>query len=204
MGRPREFDEQKVLEAAGDAFWARGYEATSTRELTECTGLTQSSIYAAFGDKRGLFLRSLKHYLENGLRERILRLEASMSPGQAISAYFSEIVERSLADPQHRGCMLVNTALEATPDDPDLQRFVADETLVIEHFFRRCIAAGQKTGEITTDGSAEDHARHLLAVLLGLRVLARIRPEPKLLAAIVRPALAALGLSRSPRKRTAT
>jgi TetR/AcrR family transcriptional repressor of nem operon len=90
-------------------------------------GLTQSSIYARWRQARTL-LRSLKHYLDSILRERIHRLETSMSPGQAISAFFGEIVERSLADPQHRGCMLVNTALEATSDDPDLQRFVADET----------------------------------------------------------------------------
>lgn len=206
MGRPREFDEVKVLEAAGDVFWARGYEATSTRDLTECTGLTQSSIYAAFGDKRGIFLRSLRHYLDSILRERIARLEATKPPGQAIAAFFGEIIERSLADPQHRGCLLVNTALEATPDDPDLQRYVADETTVIEQFFRRCVVAGLKSGEIASKQPADDLARHLLAVLMGLRVLARVRPDPKLLAGLVRPTLSMLGVppprirKQSPRK----
>jgi TetR/AcrR family transcriptional repressor of nem operon len=194
MGRPREFDEEQVLEAAGDVFWARGYEATSTRDLTECTGLTQSSIYAAFGDKRGIFLRSLRHYLDSILRERIARLEATKSPGLAISGFFSEVIERSLADPQHRGCMLVNTALEATPDDPELQRYVAAETVVLEQFFRRCVSAGQRSGEITSKQPADDLARNLLAVLLGLRVLARVRPDPRLLAGLVRPALSMLGL----------
>jgi tetracycline repressor-like protein len=47
----REFDSVKVLKAAGAVFWAKGFKATTTRELTDCTGLTQSSIYAAFGHK---------------------------------------------------------------------------------------------------------------------------------------------------------
>jgi len=194
MARPRKFDEAQVLDRAADAFWTKGFEATSTRDLTECTGLTQSSIYAAFGDKRGLFLRSLKHYLERVLHERIVRLEA-LPPGQAIVAFFAEVIERSLADPRHRGCMLVNTALEATPDDPELQRYVAAETVMIEDFFRRCIAAGQASGEFPADPSATDGARHLLAVLLGLRVLVRVRPDPALLDGLVGPALAALGLA---------
>src|SRR5689334_2515516 len=84
MGRPREFDEQAVLAPTHDIFWARGYEATSTRDLTARTGLTPSSIYAAFGDKRGLFRRALDHYL-GALRERMSRFEATLTPARAIT-----------------------------------------------------------------------------------------------------------------------
>jgi TetR/AcrR family transcriptional regulator, transcriptional repressor for nem operon len=195
MARPREFDEAKVLEAAGAVFWAKGFEATTTRDLTECTGLTQSSIYAAFGDKRGIFMRSLRYYLDSILLERIVRLETTKSPGEAIVGFFKEIVDRSLADVQHRGCMLVNASLEVTAADPDLQRYVTAETAKIEQFFLRCVIAGQKSGEIPSDSNAENHARHLLAVLLGLRVLARIRPDEDLLKGLVEPALATVGLA---------
>ncbi|MCF2521828.1 TetR/AcrR family transcriptional regulator [Bradyrhizobium sp. G127] len=194
MGRPREFDEDKVLAAAGDVFWALGFEATSTRALTECTGLTPASIYNAFGDKRGFFLRALRYYLDQTLRERIVRLESTQSPGRAIAGFFREIISRSLADPEHRGCMLMNTAMEVTTGDPEMQRIVADETAIIERFFYRCAVAGQKTGEIPKGQPAEDIARMLLGLLAGLRLLARIRPDAKLLNGMVRPALAALNL----------
>lgn len=195
MARPREFDEAKVLEAAGAVFWAKGFEATSTRDLTECTGLTHSSIYAAFGDKRGIFMRALKHYLDTILLERIVRLESTRTPGQAIAGFFEEIVDRSLADAKHRGCMLVNASLEVTQADAELQSYVATETSKIEQFFFRCVVAGQERGEIHSDLNPENHARHLLSVLLGLRVLARIRPDKDLLVGLVGPALTALGLS---------
>jgi TetR/AcrR family transcriptional repressor of nem operon len=194
MGRPREFDEERVLAAAGDVFWARGYEATSTRALTECTGLTLASLYNAFGDKRGFYLRVLDYYLET-LRERIARLESTRSPGRAIAGFFREMIDRSLADPQHRGCMLMNTAIEVTNDDPEMRRIVGDEMVVIERFFCRCAVAAQRNGEIPKDQQAEDIARMLLGLLTGLRVLARVRPDAKLLNGLVRPALAMLNLT---------
>jgi TetR/AcrR family transcriptional repressor of nem operon len=201
MARPREFDEGKVLEAAGEIFWARGYDGTTTRELSECTGLTPASMYNAFGDKRGLYLRALGSYLSRMLHERIARHEAAPSPGRAIAGFFREVVDRSLTDPEHRGCLLVNTALEANSGDTELRQLVADETRTIERFFHRCIVAGQKSGEIPSDQSAGDLARHLLAVLLGLRVLARVRPEAGLLEGLVRPALSMLNISWSRNKR---
>lgn len=202
MGRPREFDEDKVLAAAGDVFWSHGYEGTSTRDLTECTGLTPASIYNAFGDKRGIYVRSLEYYLKTTLHERIARLDALNSPARAIATYFREIIDRSLSDPKHRGCMLVNTALAATPDDPDLQRLVADETAAIEAFFHRQILAGQKNGEIPKNQSANDLARMLLSIVFGLRVLVRVRPDAELLESLVRPALAMLDISWPRNKRS--
>jgi TetR/AcrR family transcriptional repressor of nem operon len=201
MGRPREFDEDKVLEAAGEIFWAKGYNATSTRDLAECTGLTAASIYNAFTDKRSLFLRALEQYLERTLRERIVRLEMLPSPGSAIVGFFDENVDRSLKDLQHRGCMLVNSALEVTPDDHEFQLLVASQTVMIEKFFRGRIIEGQRVGEIPTDQPAEDLARMLLSIVMGLRVLARVRPDPKLLNGLVGPALATLNLAWPPEKK---
>lgn len=193
MARPREFDEQAVLDAAADLFWARGYEATSTRDLTARTGLTPSSMYAAFGDKRGLFRRALDHYLGR-LRQKMTRLEATCSPGEAITGFFEDTIERSLDDALHRGCMLVNSALEASPQDTEFREAIAGELKSIEDFFRGRIAAAQQHGEVSPALSADDVARQLLAVLLGVRVLARVRPERPLLSGAAGQTLAVLGL----------
>jgi len=86
----------------------------------------------------------------------------------------------------------VNGALEASPLDPEFQRAIADVFTQIEAFFRRCVVAGQHTVAISTSQPADDLARLLLGVLLGIRVLARARPERDLLEGLVRPALALL------------
>ena len=176
MARPREFDEATVLEAAMNCFWAQGYELTSVRELAKQMGITGASLYNAFGDKRSLYRQALGHYLEQTVRDRVARLER-LPPFPAIRTFFDEIVERSVTDKQRRGCMLVNSALELAPYDPEFQKLVAQEMIFIEAFFRRCIEAGQKDGTISAIRPAAELAKLLLSVLLGIRVLARTRPQ---------------------------
>jgi TetR/AcrR family transcriptional repressor of nem operon len=150
-------------------------------------------MYAAFGDKRGLFRSALDHYLSR-LREKMMHLEATASPGQAITGFFEETVERSLDDTLQRGCMLVNSALEASPRDEEFRSAIANELTLIEDFFRSRVAAAQECGEISRACSPEDVARQLLALLLGVRVLARVRPQRPLLTGAVAQTLALLDL----------
>ncbi|HRV92857.1 MAG TPA: helix-turn-helix domain-containing protein, partial [Anaerolineae bacterium] len=60
MARPREFDENEVLDKAMDLFWQKGYEATSIQELLTAMGISRGSLYDAFGDKHALFLAVLE------------------------------------------------------------------------------------------------------------------------------------------------
>jgi len=199
MGRPREFDERQVLDAAIDAFLTKGYEATSTRDLVKCTGLTQPSLYNAFGDKRALFRHALDHYLDQTLRKRISRLESSLQPGLAIAAFFGETVERALADKQQRGCLLVNSALEATSEDEEFRQAIASELTQIKDFFHRCLVEAHRRNEVPMTAPADAIASHLLATLLGIRVLARVNPQRVLLTQAVSPALTMLGLPPLPK-----
>lgn len=192
MARPREFDEETVLDAAVQCFWDRGYEATSVRDLIDRTGLTGASLYNAFGDKRALYQKALEHYVDGSIVDRIKRCER-MAPREAIEAFFAEILRRSLGDRQHKGCMLVNAALDVAPHDPDFRKIVAGVLVRIEDFFLACVRAGQSDGTINRSLEAENIARHLLGVLMGVRVLARVRPERTLLEGIVMTALATLG-----------
>ena len=191
MARPREFDEEAVLDAAVECFWSKGYEATSIRDLIETTGLTGASLYNAFGDKRALFRTALDHYVEGSIGERIRRCEV-LPPREAISAFFDEILSRSLNDRRHKGCMLVNSALEIAPHDAEFRKTIAGVLVRIETFFRESLEAGQADGTVTSSLSAQTLARHLLGVLMGVRVLARVRPERALLEGVVAPALALL------------
>jgi TetR/AcrR family transcriptional regulator, transcriptional repressor for nem operon len=191
MGRPREFNEAAVLDAATDCFWRDGYEATSVRELAASMGITGASLYNAFGDKRSLFREVLQRYAERSMRERIARLESTLPPKQAVRAFIGEIVEHSV-EGDRRGCLLVNTALDTAPHDPELGAEVAARLGEIEDFFRRAINAAQTQGSVPPDRDPADLARLLLGVTLGVRVLARSNPRRELLEGVARPALALL------------
>jgi TetR/AcrR family transcriptional repressor of nem operon len=192
MARPREFDEAAALDAATDCFWRDGYEATSVRDLAAHMGITGTSLYNAFGDKRSLFRLALQRYAERSTRERIARLESTLPPKQAVRAFLGEIVERSLDDRDRRGCLLVNSALEIAPHDPELGAELAARLGEIEAFFHRAVVAAQADGSIPTYRDPADLARLLLGVTLGVRVLARANPLRELLEGTVRPALALL------------
>jgi TetR/AcrR family transcriptional repressor of nem operon len=192
MARPREFDEVTALEAAIECFWHRGYEATSVRDLADKMGISGPSLYNAYGDKRALFAQALDRYVDHSARALIKRLESSLPPRQAVRRFIEEIIERSVNDRERRGCFLINSALEVAPHDKRLGALIADRLAEIEAFFYRSIKAAQAEGAIGQDRVAKDLARLLLGVLLGIRVLARSKPERALLEGVARPALALL------------
>jgi TetR/AcrR family transcriptional repressor of nem operon len=180
MARPREFDEATVLEAAMNCFWQQGYEATSVRDLSEQMGITGASLYNAFGDKRSLYRQALAYYVEHSVHDRINRLQR-LPPLDAIRCFFAEIIERSVTDSKRRGCFLVNAALEVAPYDPKIGELVAREMELLGSFFYGCVARGQENGTIAPAQPPAELAKLLLSVLLGLRVLARSRPQRELL-----------------------
>ena len=192
MARPREFDDAAALEAAIECFWRRGYKATSVRDLADKMGISAPSLYNAYGDKHALFAQALELYLDRSTRARIKRLEDSLPPKQAIRRFIEEIIERSVNDRERRGCFLINSALEVAPHDKELGALIADRLGEIEAFFRRSIKAAQADGAVPRKRVAKDLARLLLGVLLGIRVLARSKPERALLEGVARPAFALL------------
>ena len=189
MARSKAFDEDRALDTAVDCFWLRGYEGTSVRDLTEAMGIGGPSLYNAYGDKRELFERALRRYAERSMRERIARLEASHRPKEAITAFVGEIVDRSLKDPERKGCLLVNAALDMAPHDAEVGRMVSGYLDEIRSFFRRNIDAARKAGQVPRRIDAEAVSGHLLGVVTGIRVLARTGANRKLLESVARPAL---------------
>jgi len=203
MGRLKEFDEAKAIDGAVDCFWAHGYEATSVRDLAEHMGIGGASLYNAYGGKRALFVKALERYADRSSRERIARLEASGRPKHAIEAFLVEIIEKSLNDRARKGCLLVNSALDVAPHDAEIGKVVAGYLDEIRAFFQRNIEAGRRAGQMPRGLDAVAASAHLLGVLLGIRLLARTRPDRALLESIARPALDLLAMPVRPRARRA-
>jgi TetR/AcrR family transcriptional repressor of nem operon len=189
MARLRAFDEDRALDSAVDCFWARGYEATSVRDLGEAMGIGGASLYNAYGDKRELFIRSLERYANRSMRERVARIEARFEPKQAIGAFLAEIIDRSAKDPDCKGCLLVNSALDVAPHDAEIGKLVAAYLSEIRAFFKRSLDAARQAGQVDKRLDAEAVSAHLLGVLLGIRVLARTGAKRKLLESVAQPAL---------------
>jgi TetR/AcrR family transcriptional regulator, transcriptional repressor for nem operon len=192
VARPRAFDNDVALDAAVACFWRRGLEATSVRELAHEMGLSGPSVYNAFGDKRRLFLQALERYAETRLRERLARLETLPSARAALKGFFDEIIERSVGDPERRGCLIINTAMDAAPHDAEITQAVSRYFSEIERFLHGRVMAAAKAGEISAAVDPRDTGRMLLGLLVGMRVLSRTGASKAELQAMLRPAMATL------------
>lgn len=197
MARGKAFDEERAIDKAVDCFWSRGYEATSVRDLGEAMEIGGASLYNAFGDKRTLFVKCLERYANRSSRERMARIEEKHAPKDAIRNFLAEIIERSLKDPDCKGCLLVNSALDVAPHDAAIGMAVAGYLDEIRAFFRRNIEAARRAGAVPKAIDAEGVSGHLLGVLMGIRALTRVKPDRKLLESVARPALALLDLPKS-------
>lgn len=159
MARPREFCEETVLQAAMQAFWKNGYEATSISDLLQATGLTKGSLYKAFHSKHKLFLTALKHYMDQHFAQNIHLLRAEGPAPEVIANWFSAMLdETQVGDCETMGCLAVNTMVEMAPHDPEVGALI-DATM------QRALGAlgdrlrqGQEAGEIRKDFELEDMA----------------------------------------------
>ncbi|WP_327675989.1 TetR/AcrR family transcriptional regulator [Kitasatospora sp. NBC_00458] len=196
MARPRTFDEDRALDAAMRAFWANGYEATSTQDLCAATGLGRSSIYNTFTSKHDLFKRSLARYIDLMTIPQIALLEdAELSPSERIRTLFDRIVDAEFAlRPEGRsvGCLTVNTIVELAGRDPEAAAMVARDQEIRLVALREVLAAGQRSGEIAARRAPGDLARFLNAVIGGMRVAAQGGADRAAVEAVAATALDAL------------
>ena len=112
MARPREFDEEEVIDKAVEVFWAKGYEATSMQDLIDAMGIQRGSLYGTFGGKQNLFLKSLKRYSVTVVKKLLEILESKPSAVESIELFFSQLVEHLLTAGELRSCLVTNSAIE--------------------------------------------------------------------------------------------
>ena len=190
LGRPREFDEDKVLLAAAHAFWENGYHATSIDAICEATGLLRGSLYGAYGDKHGIFVAALKRYCGT----RVARAEASLSgpPSRdvlrrGLAYYFESAADLALS----RACFITNTALELVPQDREVAEVIEDTFRRMSTLWAEAAMRARDAGEFKTQLDKKAVGDYLYCVVQGLRVLGKIyRPDE--LADVVGLALRAL------------
>jgi AcrR family transcriptional regulator len=188
MARPREFDEEEVLEQALNVFWEKGYEGTSVDDLVSATGLGRASLYGAFGDKERLFDRVLARYVERAI-DIPGALEREGSAMRALEVLFRAWVGDTCAKKGPRGCFLqlAGTIGESTPYAREAYRASLGK---MERAFTELITRGQEAGEIPKGSEPAALARFLVVVAQGIASSARAGWGQERLASVVSETLA--------------
>ncbi|MFD5697104.1 TetR/AcrR family transcriptional regulator [Streptomyces lasiicapitis] len=197
MARPRTFDEERALDAAMRAFWANGYEATSTQDLCEATGLGRSSIYNTFTSKHDLFRRALARYIDVMSVPQAEILEDAERPGlERIPPLFARIVDTEFDyredDERSIGCLTVNTVVELARRDPEAAALVERDLDFRLGLLRVALEAGRRDGTVTAGRDPDTLARFINATIGGMRVSAQAGAGRAVLESIADTALDAL------------
>ncbi|MEU0236205.1 helix-turn-helix domain-containing protein [Nocardiopsis sp. NPDC006198] len=191
MARTREFDTEAVVGRAMELFWTRGYEATSVRDLTRHLGVGQGSLYAAFGDKHGLYRAALEHYRSTLAAAALRSLEEGSDVRSAVRGLLAERV-RIAVEHDGRGCLMVNAACERLPEEPSVRRIVRDVQDASREALAEVLAVAAERGEISARHDPHTLAAFLITFLNGLLVSAKVTPDAGALEPLVEVALASL------------
>ncbi|WP_433263362.1 TetR/AcrR family transcriptional regulator [Actinosynnema sp. CS-041913] len=192
MGRPRGFDDAAVVDAAMEVFWSKGYEATSTEDLCARTGLGRGSLYNAYGSKHGLYERVLRRYAEIGFGGQLAILEGPGAAKDRLRALMLTVIDTDLADPDRRGCLAINAAVDAGGTDGLVAEAVRRQFGRLEGAVCHLIASGQRAGEFSCDVDPLVSTRFFLSAYYGLRVLGKVTHDRQELEDVVDGALARL------------
>jgi TetR/AcrR family transcriptional regulator, transcriptional repressor for nem operon len=177
MGRAPTFETDRVVRAAREVFWRSGYESASVPALERATGLNRSSIYHAFGSKRGLFDAAVQSYLDDVVRPRLRPLVAAEVTPDAIVDYFTGLraaLARAGEVQASAGCLLVNTSTAPIGDDAAVRQTVSAYRAELRTAFRRGVDARFPD---RGDADRSHLADMCTALVVGAFALVRVDPD---------------------------
>ena len=177
MSRKKSYNEEEVLEKAMHIFWDNGYEATSVRALEKGMGINQFSIYAAFTNKKNLFVESLKKYrayVKTNRFKGLLKEGATLKDLKEFLHGFSLAIRHGR---NRRGCLVVNTTGEMGSKDDDIVIELNNYFNFIKEMLRNLLQNSVEAGEISPDADLDKYSNYLLGIMQGLSVGAKVLTE---------------------------
>lgn len=194
MARLIEFDKDKALESAMLLFWRQGYSATSLTNLLQVMGISRSSFYAAFTDKRSLYIGALTLFSQR-THSVLESVKEETNPSNAIRSFFEhtlfDVPERRM----RRGCMMVNTVLELADVDQGLSLLAAQKLGEIEQAFKLCFESAIRSGAFSSQQTPTELAQFVMTVNQGLRVASRKQESKQELKSILQTTIGLLGIA---------
>lgn len=188
---------ERLVDAAADLFYRRGYHAVGVNELCRVADVRKGSFYYYFDSKEALAAAALDRHRRSTAK---LILEPAFapdcSPADRIVRYFDRLAELNRgaleSDGELLGCPFGNMSAEVGSSSPAIGGAVDDAFGTIRSHFRQCLAdAHADGGKVDPDAGADT----LLALMEGTVLLARSRRDPELIRSLGRSAPVMVGLT---------
>ncbi|SEN17830.1 TetR/AcrR family transcriptional regulator [Cryobacterium sp. TMT1-3] len=179
MGRLQTFDSGVVVQAARDLFWDKGYDGVSLAELESATGVGRSSLYHAFGSKRGLFDAAVSDYLQSVIGPRLVGLRAGATDASALLDYFDSLAQSTAAladDSPRSGCLLVNCAAGLGAHDDSARTVVEGYRAELSEALRQALAAVSSHAD-AAPVRIDERVRTLASLSMSAMLVARVNRD---------------------------
>jgi TetR/AcrR family transcriptional regulator, transcriptional repressor for nem operon len=177
MARPREFNKDDVIERAMLLFKTQGYEATSIRDLKTAMGISTSSMYEVFGDKRGVFLAALARFCEWELARIDQMARDVPRPQRFIRQLFTTVEDAVLTNSQDQRSLAFNTMVEFGTVDAEVTKLLLKHYFAIAEIIADVLARGQRDGTITSKEPPLHLAYTILSALQGVATVKGVQPD---------------------------
>ncbi len=169
MARPRSFSTENAVEAAKAVFWSKGYQDTAISDLERATGLSRSSLYAAFGTKQAIFELALESYQRDFIGPRLAPMERPDADTGDIEAFFTGLAGFFRTGPQtRRGCFMINSIAEHEGRDTRMGRQAEAFRDRLAAAFANALAGQREPARVA------ERAQLLTSITFGIWLTARI------------------------------
>ena len=189
-GRPRAYQPEVALGRALDLFRKGGFAATSLDDLSAATGMNRPSLYAAFGDKRELYIKSYARYRENARAALGDVFRAQLPLRRRLERIYQVALDIYLSGEEGpKGCFTVLTAASDAVNDPAIRAIVVDALAELDKAFASCFRIGKESGELPGDADPVVLSQLASGVLHTISIRARAHVPRKELEALVKGAI---------------
>ncbi|HEY0928978.1 MAG TPA: TetR/AcrR family transcriptional regulator [Gemmatimonas sp.] len=173
MARPRQFDEDLVIDQVTRTFWERGYANTSIADLETATGLGRQSLYCAFGDKHALFLRALERYAAFGDQHMPPAALNSTSPLEHLRYMLRATIDTATSPDAPGACLMVQAMTEFGDTDVDVHAKCQANSRRIEAWIGRLAAEAEALGMLAPGVAPATVTTLVMTQHFGIPILAR-------------------------------
>ena len=196
LARPSKFDRNEALDIATEIIRRGGYEQASVKSLSERLGIPRSSFYNAFGSRDELFAEIISRYAATA-PDAPLYAEVDGPILPLLHGVLRNICRIRAADPEGKGCIIVNSIAELCPSDkgpaPMLTSLAKSSTKRIAEL----LAIAREQGEIDSRADVQALALALQNLMVGLNVLSKVVRDESDLWLLTETTLRGLGLIRT-------
>lgn len=171
LGRPRSFDREQALEAAMRVFWKQGYEGASLTALTNAMGINRPSLYAAFGDKAGLFREAVARY-GIGPGRYVRRALGQPRARQVAESLLRGAVAVATDTANPGGCLWVQGALVASDEGESIRKEIAGLRNGGTTQVRERLERALREGDLPASTDVQTLTLFLVSIMNGIAVQA--------------------------------